>query len=61
MVSSISSTAPAFATDCMSVSLIPHSSRSRARLALGRSGRPALSSATQAGSGAIGTRSGSGK
>ena len=61
MVCSMSSTAPALATDCMSVSLIPHSSRSRARLTLGRSGRPARSSATHAGSGAIGTRSGSGK
>jgi hypothetical protein len=61
IVSSISSTAPALATDCMSVALMPHSSRSRARLTLGRSGRAALSSATHAGSGAIGTRSGSGK
>ena len=54
-------TAPEFATDCMSVSLMPHTSRSRARFALGRSGSAAFSSSTQAGSGAIGTRSGSGK
>jgi hypothetical protein len=61
MVASISSTAPALAIACMSSSDSPQSARSRALRVLGFSGSAARSSSTQARSGAIGTRSGSGK
>ncbi|OLB66032.1 MAG: hypothetical protein AUI10_04170 [Actinobacteria bacterium 13_2_20CM_2_72_6] len=60
-VASISDSASALTIDCMSCSESPHVSRSRSRRARGGSGRAAFKARTQAGSGARGTRSGSGK
>ena len=56
-----SSTAPALTSQAISVGAMPHSSDSRARRAAGSSGSAAASFSTHSSSGAIGTRSGSGK
>ena len=60
-VASTRSTASALTRSRSSSSESSHSTFTRRRLAAGSSGMPALSSSTHAGSGATGTRSGSGK